>query len=247
MDTAGALPFQPLDARRAQALASSRWQFVSPEQKSLAPLQGAILDGYRLLALAGGKNGVGALYFQIYLVSEDGSISEGPLALGLRNTGPYPGFNWIELIDYEPVVRIDGNTVDLRGTPEEQRLFQLFGEMLPPGGHIMVEYDSPAQAETARILSAGLPAPCSPVGYALLQAGCLNFRDWYIPEGGSEGPRKLQGFKPLDDSAAYERWSRLQDALAETLAKLPDAGEPWQATARRLAGLSLQTLHPSDD
>jgi hypothetical protein len=77
----------------------------------------------------------------------------------------------------------------------------------------------------------------------MLQAGCRSFRDWYIPEGGREGPRKLQGFKPLDGAIAREKAQQLRREMAELLARpeSPQHGE-WGRTARRLARAALDAL-----
>ncbi|HXG36603.1 MAG TPA: DUF1122 family protein [Dehalococcoidia bacterium] len=235
--------FQSLDQARISQLLTSHWQPVSPDHRPLGPLQSASLGEQRLLVLAGPRNQVGALYLQVFLVDSHGAIAEEPLALGLCNSGPYPAFNWVELVRYQPVVSLAGASHDLRGGDQELAFFRLLGGLIPPGGHLMVEYDSPTQRETARILSAGFPAPCSPLGYALLHAGCLNFRDWYIPEGGSEGPRKLQGFKPLNEAIARQRKRELEISLQEVLQR--PRSQPWEQAALKLGQLSLRLLQPS--
>ncbi len=237
------LPFQPLDYGRAHSFLAGQWRLVEPSDRLLGPLQGARLAGSRILILAGPRNGIGAVYMRLYLVDGAGAIGDQPLALGLRNSGPFPAYNWVELVDYEPAGQVGGVGVDIRQSSIEAELFALLGDMLPPGGHIMVEYDSPAHWQTARILSAGLPAVCTPIGHALLRAGCLNFRDWYIAEGGSEGPRKLQGFKPLDALAARMRRNELRAAAARALAEIPaNASESWHGAARSCAWQALSLL-----
>ena len=70
----------------------------------------------------------------------------------------------------------------------------------------MAEYDSPEQQDTARSLALGIPPIATPLGYMLFLIGCgAGFRDWHFAEGGSEGPRKLQGYKPLDRQHARLR------------------------------------------
>ena len=73
-----------------------------------------------------------------------------------------------------------------------QQLFQYLADLIPPSGHMMVEYESPEQQATARSLASGIPPVATPLGYMLFSIGCgVGFRDWYITEGVSEGPRKL--------------------------------------------------------
>ena len=107
----------------------------------------------------------------------------------------------------------------------------------------MVEYDSPAQRESERILTLDYPPVTSPLGYLLFRAGCGSFRDWYISEGGREGPRKLQGYKPLTEALARERTAALRRQLEELLARpeTPQHGEHGR-TARRLAAAVTREL-----
>ena len=53
--------------------------------------------------------------------------------------------------------------------------------------------------DTERALRHWVPPAATPLGLALLQAGCRWFKDWYFPEGGREGGTKLQGTLPLDE------------------------------------------------
>jgi len=96
---------------------------------------------------------------------------------------------------------------------------------------------------TARALTAGVPPRATPLGAAMAAAGCgVAFRDWYISEGGREGPRKLQGFRALD--AEHQQ---LRDG--ETLAALKafmdhSAHLDWdlQARTRTIAGEAIEDL-----
>ncbi len=53
----------------------------------------------------------------------------------------------------------------------------------------------------------------------MFRIGCRSYRDWYISEGGREGPRKLQGFMPLNDEVRREKEERLRQELAEFLSR----------------------------
>jgi hypothetical protein len=77
----------------------------------------------------------------------------------------------------------------------------------------------------------------------MFRAGCRSFRDWYISEGGREGPRKLQGFKPLDEAIARERTAALRRQVEELLARpeSPRHGEHGRV-ARELARAVLDVL-----
>ena len=117
-----------------------------PGEHPLARLHGASLGEHRLALLLGPKNNVGSRYFQLWVVDGDGRLCDDPLALGFHNTGPFPAFNWIEMTQYREVIRIDGETLDLPATRLDGTLFALLAKLVPPGGHIMVEYDSPSTA-----------------------------------------------------------------------------------------------------
>jgi hypothetical protein len=68
---------------------------------------------------------------------------------------------------------------------------------LPRGASIMVAYGGD---ETERALRRRAPAAATPLGLALLRAGCRWLKDWYFAEGGREGRTKLQGELPVDDA-----------------------------------------------
>ncbi len=208
--------------QRLEAALGDKWRWA--EGHPLARLQGRSLGGLRLAVFLGPTGAVGSRYFQLFALDREGRPSAAPLALGLYNAGRFPAYNWVELVRYLPRVRFDGREESLAEGGREARLFRLLGSLVPPGGSLMVEYDSPEHALTARVLSQGYPPPCSPLGYSLLTAGCLSFRDWYIAEGGREGPRKLQGFKPLDSETARERAASLAGAIRQALARAARGG-----------------------
>jgi hypothetical protein len=87
---------------------------------------------------------------------------------------------------------------------------------LGPGGSLMVAYDADA---TDRALRRKVPPAATPVGLALLTAGCRWFKDWYFSEGGREGGTKLQGTLPLDDEHRVRAEAILAVELHEFLAR----------------------------
>jgi hypothetical protein len=84
-----------------------------------------------------------------------------------------------------------------------------FARALGPGASIMVGYGAD---ETERALRRRVPPAATPLGLALLRAGCRWLKDWYFAEGGREGHTKLQGELPLDDDhrARAERMLRAE-------------------------------------
>ncbi len=230
------------DRQRLEPLLARGWSLPA-EEHPLGRLQDRSLGGCRLLGLLGPKNSVGARYFQLFLTDDRGRLSDDFVALGLHNAGPYPGYNWIDLIRYQGAPAFEGDVIELADKGRARRLFRSLSELVPPGGHLMVEYESPGQRESVRLLALGYPPATTPLGRLLFQAGCRSFRDWYISEGGREGPRKLQGFKPLNQTNAEERTAALRREVEERLAgpESPRHGE-WGRTARRLAKAVLEEL-----
>ena len=224
---------------RLAALLERHW--ASSEGHPLAVLHGSEIGPLRLFVLLGPKNNVGARYFQLFAVNGGGRLSDGRLALGMFNTGPYPAFNWIELTHYEPVLAFGREQVDIRVQDRDVALFRMLSRLVPPGGHLMVEYDSPSQEATARILTLGYPPVTSPTGYRLFQVGVRSYRDWYISEGGREGPRKLQGFKPLNQPIARQKTAALLTEVQAVLDAVPGHGE-WGRMARRNAAAVVEAV-----
>jgi hypothetical protein len=237
-------PLQGLapDARaRVEVLLQKGWSV--PGEHPLASLHGARLGDYRLLVLLGPKNNVGSRYFQFFLADEGGRLADEPLALGLYNSGAFPAYNWIELTQYRPAQRFGGEISDLAGEGFDRPLFEMLSTLVPPGGHLMVEYDSPGQRVSERMLTRGYPPAVSPLGYLMFRAGCRSYRDWYISEGGREGPRKLQCFKPLNADIRRQKEEQLRGELNAFLARSEDAVRDERTElARRTARALLADL-----
>ncbi|HWQ28928.1 MAG TPA: DUF1122 family protein [Dehalococcoidia bacterium] len=151
---------------------------------------------------------------------------------GLHHRGPLPSHCWVEV----------ARTAEL-DDEGYAHLFAWLRRLLPPGGHLMVEYDSPARADVAAALAAGVPPAATSLGEQLLRAGFApRFKDWSISEGGLEGPRKLQCYVPPDDGTA-RLWR--QDAIRSLRAFLKgatSAGRPVVALARERARRVLSFL-----
>jgi hypothetical protein len=232
---------EPQARARLDALLAKHWSL--PGEHPIAHLHGARLGDYALIALLGPKNNVGSRYFQLYVADREGRLSNETLALGLHNSGPFPAFNWIEFTHYREVLRVGAELLELPATRLDEELFRLLKSFVPPGGHIMVEYDSPTHRATERILTLGYPQVCSPIGHLMFSIGCRSYRDWYISEGGREGPRKLQGFMPLNEEIRHEKETKLREDLTGLLARQEGADyDEWAEVARRTADVVLAAL-----
>jgi hypothetical protein len=233
------------EAGRLAALEERGWWAPTRAEHPVGLLQGRSLGVGRLLALLGPKNSVGARYFQLFLRLPDGRLSHAFL-LGLHNSGRFPAYNWIDVARYDGAASFAGaDDVALAGAPE-RRLFRLLGNSIPPGGHLMLEYESAHARSTERMLSLGPTAVATPLGYLMFLASCgASFRDWYISEGGREGPRRLQGFKPLDAASAAGKAAAMATELRALLTVPPNKERrEWGAPARRLARRVLRRLEP---
>ncbi len=94
-------------------------------------------------------------------------------------------------------------------------------EELGPGASLMVAYEGD---DTERALRRRVPPAATPLGLAMLAAGCRWFKDWYYPEGGREGGTKLQGTLPLDQRRREEADAKLVAEL-ETFLDRPGVEE----------------------
>jgi hypothetical protein len=100
---------------------------------------------------------------------------------------------------------------------------------LGPGAALMVAYV--AGDETERGLRRGAPPAATPLGLALVRAGCRWFKDWYFAEGGREGSPKLQGSVPLDEPHRRRAEARLRGELQAFLER-PGTHDDDRARAR---------------
>jgi hypothetical protein len=219
-----------------------------PPEHPLWRLEGRRFAGGRLRVLPGPTSRFGALYFSLFL-EQAGATSREPLLVGLHHSGPYPSYNWIE------VARLNDHLTPEAEGPASQtvlrpadlrRLMALVGGLIPSGGHLMLEYESPRWASTARALNLGAPPAATELGELLRAAGCdASIRNWDISEGGREGPRKLQGFKPLNEERALAaRQSRDRELRAFLL--IPKSGaHPGAFTDARRRAARLLRLPPA--
>jgi len=74
--------------------------------------------------------------------------------------------------------------------------------------------------------------------------GCgAEFKDWRFAEGGSEGPRKLQGYKALNNQHAQLKSKETIKELVTFLDRLPPmAGSELERAAQNRAAAILSKL-----
>lgn len=212
------------------------WTTARGSGHPLVQLEGKPLVGATLEIMLGPKNRSGARYFRITLRDEGGK-SRQPILLALHHSGPYPSYNWIEVISLTTKISFPEREITLSET-EIESLFCYLSDLIPSGGHMMVEYESETWEGTRLSIGCGIPLAATALGSMLFRVGCgVAFKDWYFAEGGSEGSRKLQGYKALNEE---HRCTRADEMAAELRSFLRSEEQPtchqlWEAARNRAA------------
>jgi hypothetical protein len=195
----------------------------------LQQLEGRLLGEYRLhlqqlkpLRLSGWRG------FSLALKDRNGTLAQPPVVEGIYSAGgkdavrPWMDIAVTEVIEFGPDSRLD-----LRQAGLMPELFQSLSQLIPPGGHLMVSYEDtdPLHRETDRALSAGVPPVLTPLGFILFMSGFRLVKNWYLSEGGHEGPRKLWGEKPPASA-----WSVVWDE--DTARQLVSFFKGWQEPSK---------------
>jgi hypothetical protein len=175
----------------------------------------------------------GRTYFNIYFEDGLGQLSEKPVIdKALYSVGGKGVLPWIEIGYYRPEVvfrKKKGNLTEITNiafTHEEWNLFKLLGDIIPAGGHMMMPYDlddNVLSRMTFAALGRNIPMVATPIGFLLFRIGfTIPFRDWYIAEGGHEGPRKLQFEKPLTDEREKLVCEQIIEELTVFIQEFPE-------------------------
>lgn len=201
------------------------------------------LDGHSLhlgevrqLRLSGWKG------FKLYLRSPGGELSTFPAIKGIYSTSGKEGVKpWMDL-DYREELAFsasekDESTFSLRANKKDRILFKKLGDIIPPGGHLMVSYegDQRIHQETIKSLSLRIPPAATPLGHLIWQAGFQFIKDWYLAEGGFEGPRKLWGEKAPDEVWEKKFSERTAQQLRDFLERKPSSWKDLEDSARQRA------------
>lgn len=198
----------------------------------LEPLEGKRIGDYRLrlgemtpLRMSGWRG--------FTLLLEDGVTppSRAQVVRGIFSVGGKDGIRpWMDIQYWELLQR-----TGLLGTPRtplcltsgglDRKLFRILAELIPAGGHLMVSYEDeqPIHTETMRSLHIGVPPVATRLGALLFAAGFHYVKNWYLAEGGFEGPRKLWAEKAPNERAQEELLERTAGELRAYLARLSGA------------------------
>jgi hypothetical protein len=176
----------------------------------------------------------GWLRISLTVLDQNDQPARTSLMTGIISGGGRGVMPWLEVridpdIEFASGERLDGRVIGL-----EPALINVIGTLVPAGGHLMIEYESPAQHETHRELLLRVPPAATHLGALMFAAGFRgHFKDWYISEGGHEGPRKLQGNKSPNAAASVQALHANLEELKEFLKRsLPQNAEDAAVIAR---------------
>lgn len=189
----------------------------------IARIDGAAMAGFRLRVASQRPIRARSGWIGVTVGLCDGRDrpSLSPFVVGIVSGGGRGVSPWIEC-RILPVVEFEGDgALDIRELGLEEKLIAHLGRSIPPGGHLMVDYESAGQELTMRELALRVPPALTHLGALMFRGGFRgHFKDWYFSEGGSEGPRKLQANKSPNQAAAR---AALRDHVAA-----------WRAFARSM-------------
>jgi hypothetical protein len=214
------------------------------------------LDGLRLnrvslhlgdvkqLRLSGWKG------FKLYLQNPDGTLSDLPVIRGIYSSGGKDGVKpWMEVEYREEVEFLSRKgkslSVSLAADNLDKTLFKHLGALIPAGGHFMVSYEGEQRIhiETIKSLSIGVPPAATPLGYLIFTAGFELVKDWYLAEGGFEGPRKLWGEKAPDEAWVKIYHEKTAQQMTDFLRKKPSSVlQELEESARQRASQILKSI-----
>ncbi len=168
------------------------------------------IDGHRLGRFRLKVTGIrpvrpraGWLYVDLDLADPRGETSTSHFVTAIVSGGGRGVKQWVECRIFPQVeFQVAGRIVGARKLGLEAGIIRLLGGLIPPGGHLMIDYDSGGQDLTLAELVARVPPAASYLGELMFRAGFHGqFKDWYFSEGGHEGPRKLQANKSPNPAA----------------------------------------------
>ncbi len=124
---------------------------------------------------------------------------------------------WIEFFNINNNLNF-GEKIEYFDTKIEAKLLEFFSKSIGNGEKIYVEYIN--DKETSFGLTYNFPPALTRLGYILFNLGFTWFKDWYFPEGGSEGGQKLQGEKPLNREFKMKHLKKIEKDVQIFLKKV---------------------------
>lgn len=167
--------------------------------------------------------------FKLYLKNSHSILSTSPVIKGIYSVGGKDGVKpWMDLEYYEELKFFQKeelkDSFSLSSKSLDRKLFKYLGDRIPLGGHLMVSYEGEQKihTETIRSLNIGIPPVATPLGLLIFLGGFQYIKDWYLAEGGHEGPRKLWGEKAPDEFWAQTFYQRTAQQIVQFLERKPN-------------------------
>lgn len=158
--------------------------------------------------------------FELYIKRSDGLLSHTPVIKGIHSSGAKDGVkSWMDLIYWEKLEFRKGEklleNLSLSSKGLDRYIFQILGDLIAPGGHMMVSYEGndPIHIDTRKSLGLRIPAAVTPLGFLLFGSGFQLIKNWYLSEGGFEGPRKLWAEKAPDKNWAKTFYQKTAEQI----------------------------------
>ncbi len=161
--------------------------------------------------------------FRVQWVHAEHAPIEPPVFWGIYSFGSRWIAPWADLAYHPSGTCPDCNRVWMLNDAASIALFRIWSEIIPPDGHVAVEYESADHHETMMGLIRQVPPVLTPIGFWAYMGGIVGtIRDWYISEGGHEGPRKLQINQAHDWQHALKIHQAFTRDVETFLARHPD-------------------------
>lgn len=212
----------------------------------MTDLEGKTVDIYTLIVEKKQTQHAEQEFFEVLLKKGEEKLSS-PFFRGIYSKGWNYGhiMPWVDMEFFDEVSFPPKDALVLSRAGIDTEVFRHLGEAMPDGSSIMVAYQMFRKREhvhkiTDILLKTGFPAATTPLGLLLVHAGCYSFKDWYIPEGGREGPQKLQGWKPVKKEEKKKKKALLRELKA--FLKSEDKKRDFEATARDNASQLVEFL-----
>lgn len=172
-------------------------------------------------------------------LEREGRVRSAPFIEGILSRGGRHGIRgWMDARYIPSVAFPDGGVIDIHEMGQTVEVFLSLRGVIPPGGHLMISYedDFSPHRETMDALLSGLPPILTELGFPLFLAGFLRVRDWYLAEGGHEGPRKIWGDRPEGDRQVREFLGKSAREVGKYLERVEKEG-------RSLPPLIMERIH----
>jgi len=213
---------------------------------NMRPIEGRVGWTHFSLYLEDGKGGITSA------AKRDGVFAPAPVIEGIHSRGGKGIMSWIEVECYTPDIHLYDKSsgprlLELGGTETERALMRMLAGKVAPGGHMMFAYETVRgnafHRETLESLLGNIPPVCTPLGKLLFDSGFRLVKDWYLAEGGFEGPRKLWGEKPADDAVLRQFDGRTLFRVLAYCSAMPRSDLiDLEMAARKRAGQVLSRL-----